>query len=134
MQISVSSIERCGRSSIGREFKTPERLCAWSFMVAVSAGLRWKDLLNSAPSTLVLMNEGLMWFAAKTATRESRKEDHGVGLLILTLKKTKDGYKRAMDCLRMSQGVTIGISGSANHWGLIIKVSTRPPRVLVLCK
>ena len=44
-------------------------LFAWSFMVSVADGLRWGDLLNAPPSTLVLMNDGLIGFAAKTKTR-----------------------------------------------------------------
>ena len=35
----------------------------------VAAGLRRGGLLNKAPSTLVLMNDGLIGFAAKTKTR-----------------------------------------------------------------
>ena len=42
---------------------------AWSFRVAAEAGLRWDDLLNTAPATLVLLKEGLVGFAAKTKTR-----------------------------------------------------------------
>ena len=44
-----------------------ERPSAWSFMVSV-AGLRWDELLNTAPTTTVLMKEGLIGFAAKTKT------------------------------------------------------------------
>ena len=44
-------------------------LFAWSFKVAVAAGLRWGDLLCTAPATLVLMKECLIGFAAKTETR-----------------------------------------------------------------
>ena len=46
-----------------------ERLFAWPFMVAVEAGLRWEDLLNTAPATTVLTKEGLIGFVAKTKTR-----------------------------------------------------------------
>ena len=46
-----------------------ERIFAWPFMVAVASGLRWGDLLNSAPNTLVFTTEGLTGFAAKTKTR-----------------------------------------------------------------
>ena len=46
-----------------------ERLFAWSFRVAAVAGLRWSDLLNTAPSTLVLIKAGLIGFASKTKTR-----------------------------------------------------------------
>ena len=41
-----------------------ERLFAWSFRVALAC-LRWDDLLNTAPTTAVLMEEGLIGFAAK---------------------------------------------------------------------
>ena len=46
-----------------------ERISAWSFRVAVAAGLRWNDLLNSTPNTLILTTGGLTGFAAKTKTR-----------------------------------------------------------------
>ena len=39
------------------------------FRVAVEAGLRWGDMLNAAPNTLVLTIGGLTGFAAKTKTR-----------------------------------------------------------------
>ena len=46
-----------------------ERIFAWSFRLGVAAGLRWGDLLNTAPNTLVLVKDGLIGFAAKTKTR-----------------------------------------------------------------
>ena len=46
-----------------------ERLFAWSFRLAVASDLRWGDLLNTAPATLVLIKEGPIGFAAKTKTR-----------------------------------------------------------------
>ena len=46
-----------------------ERIFAWSFRVAVAAGLRWNDLLNSTPNTLTLTTGGLTGFAARTKTR-----------------------------------------------------------------
>ena len=46
-----------------------ERLFAWSVRLAVAAGLRWDDLLNTAPTTLVLLKEGLIGFAPKAKTR-----------------------------------------------------------------
>ena len=46
-----------------------ERISAWSFRLGVAAGLRWGDLLNTAPNTLVLVKDGLAGFAAKTKTR-----------------------------------------------------------------
>ena len=46
-----------------------ERIFARSFRLAVAAGLRWDDLLNTAPNTLVLIKAGLIGFAAKTKTR-----------------------------------------------------------------
>ena len=45
-----------------------ERISAWPFILAV-AGLRWGDLLNTAPTTLVLLKEGIIGFAEKTKTR-----------------------------------------------------------------
>ena len=43
-------------------------LFAWPFSVAV-AGLRWGDLINTAPATAVLMKKGPIGFAEKTKTR-----------------------------------------------------------------
>ena len=45
------------------------RIFAWCFRVAVAAGLRWDDLLNTSPNTLTLNTEGLIGFAAKTKSR-----------------------------------------------------------------
>ena len=46
-----------------------ERLFAWSFRLAVAAGLRRGDLLNAGPATLVLLKEGLVGLASKTKKR-----------------------------------------------------------------
>ena len=51
------------------EAEMTERIFAWSFRVAVAAGLRWGDLLNSSPNTLILTTGGLTGFAAKTKAR-----------------------------------------------------------------
>ena len=48
-----------------------ERIFAWSFRVAVAAGLRWGDLLNSTPNTLILTTGGLTGFAAKAKNARS---------------------------------------------------------------
>ena len=53
------------------------RLFAWSFRLSVAAGLRWDDLLNTAP-TLVLLKNGPIGFAPKTKNRGNTKEDVGV--------------------------------------------------------
>ena len=53
-----------------------KRLFAWSFRVAVAACLRWDDLLCTAPTTLVLMKEGLIVFAARTKTRGKSEGRH----------------------------------------------------------
>ena len=45
-----------------------ERLFARAFRISVASAIRWRDLLNTAPSTLALMNEGLIGSAAKTNT------------------------------------------------------------------
>ena len=75
----------------------PGRLFAWSFSVAVSAGLRWGGLLNTAPDTTVLMKEGLIGFAAKTKTRGgSLKADHGDHVAILSL--MKNGCLAGVNC------------------------------------
>ena len=44
------------------------RLFARPSAVAVEAGLRWGDRLNTAPPATVLMREGLIGFAEKTKT------------------------------------------------------------------
>ena len=54
---------------INPEADMAERIFAWSFRVAVAAGLRWNDLLNSTPNTLTLTTGGLTGFAARTKTR-----------------------------------------------------------------
>ena len=46
-----------------------ERIFAWSFRLAVASGLRLDDLLNTAPTTLVLLKEGIIGFASKARTR-----------------------------------------------------------------
>ena len=53
-----------------------ERLFTWSFRVSVEAGLRWGDLLNTAPETTVLMNEGLIGLATKPKTGEKSEGRH----------------------------------------------------------
>ena len=52
------------------------RLFARSFRAAVAVGLRWDDLLNAAPTTLVLLREPLIGFAAKTKTRGKSEGSH----------------------------------------------------------
>ena len=63
-----------------------KRLFAWSFSVAVSAGPRWGDLLNSAPYTLDLMRGSPIGFAAKTKTRE-KSEGAILELVLLLIQK-----------------------------------------------
>ena len=53
------------------------RLFAWPFRAEVADGLRWDDLLNTAPATLVLTKDGLAAVAAKTKTRGDLKVDNG---------------------------------------------------------
>ena len=54
-------------------------------MISVDAGLRRGDLLNAAPSTLDLMNDGHIGFDAKTEVRGSLKDDIGELECFLTL-------------------------------------------------
>ena len=63
----------------GAKSKHAGRLSAWSISVAVSAGLRWGELFNAPPSTLLLINERLVWFDAKPKRDESLEEYHGGG-------------------------------------------------------
>ena len=56
------------------------RLCAWSSRATAAAGLRWGDLLNTSPTTLVLLKKGPIGLAAKTKTRgKSRGRPRGAG-------------------------------------------------------
>ena len=64
-----------------------ERIFAWSFRVSVAAGLRWGDLLNSAPNTLVFTTEGLTGFAAYPKRADRPKEDPGGEVTFLFLMK-----------------------------------------------
>ena len=58
-----------GESATDSSLGVTERLSEWSFMVSVASGLSWGDLINTAPTTTVLIKEGLSGFAAKTKTR-----------------------------------------------------------------
>ena len=75
-----------------------ERLFTWSFRVAVAARLRWGDLLNTDPTTTVLMKEGLFALAAKTKTSGKSEGTHwgwaGVGPInfYFLTKKLSGGY------------------------------------------
>ena len=52
------------------------RLFAWSSRASVAAGLRWVDLLSTAPATLVLIKDGLIGFAVKTKTTGQAEGRH----------------------------------------------------------
>ena len=67
--IPISALCEWGKIAPDTQADMAERIFAWSFRVAVAAGLRWGDFLNSAPNTLVLTTGGLTGFAAKTKTR-----------------------------------------------------------------
>ena len=71
-QIPVSVLTAWGEFVTDSSLGITERLFAWSFRVA--AGLRWGDLLNTAPATTVLMKEGLIGFDAETKPVGSLKE------------------------------------------------------------
>ena len=75
------------------------RIFAWPLRVAVEAGLRWGDLINSSPDTLVLTTGGLTGFAAKKPKRgECLEEDPG-GASDFSFSNEKwmlDGYKLFM--------------------------------------
>ena len=87
-----------------------ERLFARSFRVSVEAGVRWGDLLNTAPSTTVLMGEGLIGFAPKTKTRGgSLKAD--LGDQAITHFLTKSGYVKGMKCSKMILVILAGTIG-----------------------
>ena len=58
-----------------------ERISEWSFRVDV-AGIRWADMLRTAPATTVLMTEGLVGFAAKTKTTGGESEGRPWGISI----------------------------------------------------
>ena len=69
----------------------PERLSARSFIIAVAAGIRRNDLLNTAPSTLDLMNEGRIGFAERPKRGRSLKGDIGGLEWFLTLQMVRTG-------------------------------------------
>ena len=68
-EIPASVLEAWGNIVSDSQCDVAERIFAWSFRLEVAAGLRWGDLLNTAPNTLVLLKSGLFWFAAKSKTR-----------------------------------------------------------------
>ena len=74
------------------------RLFAWSFRVAV-AGLRWDDLLSTAPATTVLMKECLIGFAAKTKTGGKSEEGLGISLFL-----TKTGSQMGFSYSEKTRG------------------------------
>ena len=51
------------------EIECKGRIPAWSPRVEVADGLRWVDLLHTATKTLLLLEEGLIVFAARGKTR-----------------------------------------------------------------
>ena len=65
-EIPISALCEWGEIAPDTQEGVAERIFAWPFRVAVAADLRWGDLLNSAPNTLVLTTGGLTGFAAKT--------------------------------------------------------------------
>ena len=65
----ASILETCGTYVSDSIKDLPGRLFVWSFRVAVAAALRWGDLINTAPATTVLMEEGIIGFAEKPKTR-----------------------------------------------------------------
>ena len=68
-QIPASALTAWGEFVSDSSMGLTERIFARSFRVSVEAGLRWDDLLSTAPATTVLMKEGLIGCAAKTKTR-----------------------------------------------------------------
>ena len=86
-----------------------ERLFAWSFMVAVEAGLRWGDLLNTGPSTTVLMEEGRIGFAEKPKPGERPTVDHGGRVVMHFL--TENGCIDGASCSKTSLEILAGIFG-----------------------
>ena len=106
---------KAGMSRHGREFETPEKISAWASRLAAGACLRWNGFFNSALSTLVLMNECRICFAAKTKTRRKPDGSPLGGSSFLSLAEIRIDYERGMDFLRRSQEIKIGISGSAKR-------------------
>ena len=68
-QLPVSVLQRWGCLIGDRDIDIPELLFARSSRIAVEAGLWRNDLLNTAPSTISLMGEGIVGFSVKTKTR-----------------------------------------------------------------
>ena len=88
------------RADSSRDLK--ERLSAWSFIAAVEEGIRWGDLLNTAPPAAVLMKEGLVGFAEKPKPWESMRVCHGrqVDTLFLII----NGRAMGSACLKTIRG------------------------------
>ena len=68
-EIPASVLAEYGGNGFGPTGGMSGGISAWPFSVAVADGLRWGDLLNTDPNTLVLIKDGLIGFAAKTETR-----------------------------------------------------------------
>ena len=68
-EIPASALGAWGNIVSDSQSDVAERIFAWSFRLAVAADLRWGDLLNAPPNTLVLLKAGIIGLAAKTKTR-----------------------------------------------------------------
>ena len=100
-RIPISSLQGRGGLISDKNVEIQERLFAWSVRVAVSAGLRRGDLLNTAPSTLALMGECLIGCAAKTKTR-GKSEGAPRGASTFAYSANGDGW------LNTGYGLSIG--------------------------
>ena len=76
----VPILESCEKYVSEYSRDLPGGLFAWPFAVAVVSCLRRDGMISDAPSTTVLMKEGLIWSAAKSKTRgESGGRPWGAG-------------------------------------------------------
>lgn len=85
------------------------------------------DLLNPVPSTLVLTNVRLLGAASETKTRGMSEGRPLVGGSFDYSRGREDWLQNGYGLFKKESGGTTGIYGSANRWGMVIKVSTRPP-------
>ena len=86
-----------------------ERIFAWSFRLAAAAGLRWDDLLNTPPTTLVLLKRGSLGLQQRPKIEERLREY--LGGLASSLFLTKIGWETGWAFPNRSLGISHEITG-----------------------
>ena len=103
-QAPSAVLERCGGIIPDKSIQANGGISALSFREAVTSGIRWGGLLNTAPSALALMNDGLIGFSANPETRESLSGGHGASTVAYSL----------LDCSRLKTGCDLFAKKSGN--------------------